>query len=288
MPYPTSVPNVLKAICEDVFGDELIMYYEDGCLIIAKGNEVLAKWCDIKNLFSTLDGHETVNTALKPGHSLWLYNNDGDNCVDENWTGGDVTGRTSEELLDKIYAKSIFLYITYPVADAAGTKIDDSINTVELTVSNFYLDINTTNPNTNPNKTIPTDYNVNIPDADILIRGADILIPDANNIGNIPNTNANNTNISYSNGSNIIEFNDDNTVDAIIPNSTEPVEEPVYMSDEIVLPLYTFYALMTNPGNSDVTKMTNYCIVKNTTPNNINVSALILYSGSEKSTHSTC
>ena len=201
MDYNTS--SSLKAICEDSYSDTLTVYFDDGCLIMARGSSILNKWCGFQKLFFVAGGYEIVDTIIKPGQTLELFNNDGDIDSSHTLPMGDITGRTATELIDKPYAKSIFMFIEYPIADIAGNKINDKLNTSELTISNIYLDA------------VDTD-------------------PDA-----------------------------------------------VFASDEFVLPMYTFYSLTTNQTCTDVTKMTNACKLKNTTAENIKLSALILYSGGE-------
>jgi len=52
----------------------------------------------------------------------------------------------------------------------------------------------------------------------------------------------------------------------------------VYGSNEIVLPLYTFFSHLTNPENKTILNIPNYWKVKNTSNFDIQVKSLILYS----------
>ena len=195
--------NLLATICDDTFGDVLYMVFEDDCLVFKKGNDTLAKWCEFKNLFYVLDGYDLINSILKPQQILEVYNNDGAlECPDTDPTTGlmgDITGRTPDELKDKLYAKGVFLMIKYPTVNAGGGAVDDADNNCEMRLSNFTLD----------------------------------------------------------------------TIDTI--------PEPTYQSQEIVLPIYTFYSLLNNPSCKDITKMTNYLRIQNTTSNNVTVTGVVLY-----------
>lgn len=208
--YQQKIPNSLKTICEDSFGDILTMSYLDGCLVLMRGNDVLAKWCDIKNLFSVADGYEIINSVLKPNQTMIVFDNDGiADCSDTNITG-DIVGKKPDELLDKSYAKSFFMFVKYPLKSSSGQTIDDNLNSIELTTSNLYL--------------YP---DVNDPDA-------------------------------------------------------------VYQSDELTLPVYTFYAHMTNPTSNNVSKMINYIKVTNTTTENVEIHGLVLFYSSLSIGCSTC
>lgn len=196
--------QTIGTICNDEFGNELIMVVEDGCLVFKRNNDIIAKWCGYNDLFYVLQGYEIINTILKPQQVLEVYNNDGIiECEDTDpntLAKGDVTGRKPDELLDKLYAKGVAFTVHYPVINSGGAEVNDADNNCELTVSNFKIDI------INP--------------------------------------------------------------------------EAVYESDEIILPLYTYYSLLNNPTCQDITKMTNYLRIKNLTANDIIISGVVLFAGS--------
>jgi len=197
--YQQKIPNSLQAVCDDYFGDLLTMTYMDGCLVLMRGNDILAKWCEIKSLFSVSEGYEIINTVLKPNQTMLIYDNDGIADCSDTSVDGDIVGKMPSELLDKTYAKALFMYVKYPLKSTAGQERPDDLNSVELTTSNFY----------------------------------------------------------------------------IYPDINDP--EAVYRSDEIKLPVYTFYSHMSNPTSKDVTKMTNYTKVTNTTTENVEIHGLVLF-----------
>jgi len=197
--YKQKIPNALNALCEDYFGDILTMEYVDGCLVMMRSNDILAKWCDTKNLYSIADGYEIINSVLKPNQTMIVFDNDGIADYSDTNVVGDITGKKPSELLDKSYAKSLFMFVKYPLKSSAGQTIDDSLNTIKLTISNLYL------------------------------------------------------------------YPDENDPDA------------VYNSDELNLPLYTFYSHMTNPTSNDLTNMLNYVKVTNTTTENVEIHGLVLF-----------
>lgn len=208
--YQQKIPSSLQTFCDDYFGDILTMSYLDGCLVLMRGNDVLAKWCEIKNLYSIADGYEIINSVLKPGQTMIVFDNDGVSDCSDTSVLGDIVGKKPDELLDKTYAKSFFMYVKYPHKSVSGQTVDDALNTVRLTTSNIYL-----------------HPDVNDPDA-------------------------------------------------------------VYQSDELELPVYTFYAHMTNPTSSDVTDMMNYIKVTNTTTENVEIHGLVLFFSSLSVGCSSC
>jgi len=208
--YKQKVPNSLNTLCQDYFGDILTMSYVDGCLAMMRSNDILAKWCDTKNLYSIADGYEVINSVLKPNQTMIVFDNDGISDCSDTGVIGDIIGKKPTELLDKSYAKSLFMFVKYPLKSSAGQVIDDSLNTIKITTSNIYL--------------YP---DVNDPDA-------------------------------------------------------------VYKSDELDMPLYTFYSHMTNPTSNNVANMLNYIKVTNTTTENVEIHGLVLFFSSLSIGCSTC
>lgn len=118
-------------VCNDKFNSDIILTYNEGCLILKQGNDILMNWCYCQDLIYLLDGYEILDTKLLPGQTLELFNND---------NGGDIVGKTHDELLDKLYVKGGFVWIGYPKVDAVENAIDESDKNVKLLISNIYDD----------------------------------------------------------------------------------------------------------------------------------------------------